>query len=262
MFTVKSFQDYFEVVDHIKPKRAIFRGQTKRAAEFEKYQLIPSLGRFKSIQEMGVFDLLKLELEILDTFSNHVLSHVNHLPRNDWEMLALGQHHGLPTRFMDWTTNPLVALYFACRNAKAETDSVVYVYLDEIESYHELARGDEAKYTVTENLVKELGDMLSNIMLPKSEATEQEKKVLPKEKINWNEEEKALEDKLVTHFDKFIKSPFTINRNILYNPAHVSNRIQAQDGVLMAFQKPLEPLPKSSYIEIIIKHILHNYITD
>ena len=68
------------------------------------------------------------EISILRAFILEV-SGILSVPTNQlcqWAVYA--QHYGVPTRFLDWTYNPLVALYFCCHDQIDEMDGTVWLF--------------------------------------------------------------------------------------------------------------------------------------
>lgn len=69
--------------------------------------------------------LLSYELRLLDDFKGKAMPYLKHIPRTEWEWIFLAQHHGIPTRLLDWSRNPLIPLYFAV-TSEPDEDFAIY----------------------------------------------------------------------------------------------------------------------------------------
>jgi hypothetical protein len=95
-----------------------------RGSSDSTYVLKPSLYRHPHLNDAA--SLYKHEFEILKRFKQRSLPYLTSPLRenDDLSSLFLMQHFGVPTRLLDWTQNPYIALYFALSDAVYEKSAV------------------------------------------------------------------------------------------------------------------------------------------
>ena len=125
---IGSCSHVFEIVHKITAPTVLFRGQDLKAP------LDPKFARIA--REMKLERQNDYEHEILEQFKRQATPYVDlkhDSPQFRW--LYLARHYGLPTRLLDWTTNPFVALWFAVekRNPGDKQDSFLHVF--EVDDY-------------------------------------------------------------------------------------------------------------------------------
>jgi len=123
--TIKEFEagtitEFIQIIEEeCLSEYILFRGQS------EEWDLLPRIAR---INPRNGLSILKAEIDMIEDFKRLSRPFLKTVPSNMWEWLSNAQHFGMSTRLLDWSTNPLTALWFTVQNPSTQKDGVVWLF--------------------------------------------------------------------------------------------------------------------------------------
>ena len=136
--TIDNISSHVSMLDTKDKPRFLFRGES---AQHNKVLLPKYLRPLNEENVKSKSCYLKDELDIVTQFRDEALIHLPNIPKNDiqiWREYA--QHYGVPTKLLDFTSNPLTAMYFACKGNDEEKG---IVWMINWQNYHQNTNSED-----------------------------------------------------------------------------------------------------------------------
>jgi hypothetical protein len=119
-----------DLMDAVTPAEPDAKTRRRRDVGIYRGMPDPDLPLLTSLDQLGGANpphtKADVEEHILRNFIRYSRPYLATASVNEWELLVLAQHHGLPTRLLDWSYSPLVAAHFATVNLNRDSDRVVW----------------------------------------------------------------------------------------------------------------------------------------
>ncbi len=150
---INDWSQFEKFINTHNPKRWIFRGQcnqkwkltTTYVRGYQEIQKIYEESGREEISHRDAFEQL-----IVQQFKSQAHLYLDFEPKSDLEWLSLMQHYGSPTRLIDWTFSPYIAMFFALSQGTG------------ISSIFSLNQDKINKFYRQKTDVKELSDIIFN----------------------------------------------------------------------------------------------------
>ena len=211
-FLVSSVSEYIGLISLIaNANEDLTTGDTiiYRGMANETYDLRPGLARIKNLSE-------DTEQYLVNEFITRKPDAFANL--SDFDALAKMQHYGLPTRLLDFSTNPLVALYFACEGLFDKRGRIL--------CHNTFLQNDSDKYVRA----------ICNAIFRK-----------PFDE-NYYAEEYLCDEYL--SLEQYLMTAYLIQETMVVRPKYWNQRIANQAGVFMIFSNELRDIYWSIILHI------------
>lgn len=214
---IHSIQEFLNIIETLKDNYTYIRSSTNskiippqtstpkfiyRGHSNHEYKLLPNIFREKIVNHSTITTKFsQLEFNILSDFISEANRFAKGIQSDNYvAWLEIAQHFGVPTRLLDFTENPLVALYFACEDM-SPNDSAVCVL--NVPTYNKKFYDDNTYFS------------LSN---------------LSKQKVNYIIYSEIVDQDFQTpHYNNhdFLQFPW------IYKPCYIEERMTLQSSIFM-----------------------------